>query len=77
MARLALRNAQRLGDGQSMGLTAPALITFLFSFVLMLAVMFVKFFGATIPGLTSDFTQFAGLLGAYIILALGCLFRSL
>jgi hypothetical protein len=77
MARLALRNAQRLGDGQSMGLTAPALITFLLSFVLMLAVMFVKFFGATIPGLTSDFTQFAGLLGAYIILALGCLFRSL
>lgn len=60
-----------------MGLTAPALITFLLSFVLMLAVMFVKFFGATIPGLSSDLTQFAGLLAAYIILAFGCLFRSL
>lgn len=59
-----------------MGLTTPSLLTFLFSFVIMLSVLFAKFFGATIPGLTGDTTQFAGLLVAYLILAMGCLLRS-
>ncbi len=60
-----------------MGLSAPALITFLLSFIIMLAVMFAKFFDAAIPGLGDDVTQFIGLLVAYLILAFGCLFRSL
>ena len=60
-----------------MALSSPALFTFLLSFVLMLAVLFVKFFGATVPGLTGDTTQFLGLLVAYGILAFGCLFRWL
>ena len=60
-----------------MGLSAPILLTFLLSFVIMLSVLFAKFFGATIPGLTGDTTQFAGLLVAYVILTLGCLIRSL
>jgi hypothetical protein len=60
-----------------MGLKAPSIITFLLSFMIMLAVMGAKYFSAAIPGLTGDTTQFAGLLIAYIILALGCLMRSL
>ncbi len=59
-----------------MGLTAPSLLTFLLSFVIMLSVLFAKFFGATIPGLTGEATQFAGLLVAYVILTMGCLMRS-
>lgn len=60
-----------------MGLSTPRLLTFLLSFVIMLAVLFARYFGATIPGLTGDVTQFAGLLVAYVILALGCLLGSL
>ena len=60
-----------------MGLKAPGLLTFLLSFVIMLAVMFAKYFGASIPGLTGDVTQFAGLLIAYLILVMGCIFRAL
>ena len=60
-----------------MGLSSPSLLTFLISFVIMLTVLFAKFFGATIPGLSGDTSQFAGLLAAYLILSIGCLFRSL
>ena len=60
-----------------MGLKAPGFLTFLVSFVLMLAVMGAKYFNATIPGLTGDVTQFAGLLIAYFILVLGCVLRAL
>ncbi len=59
-----------------MGLKAPSLITFLLSFIVMMAVMFAKFFGAKIP-LLNENTEFAGLLLAYAVLALGCLLRSL
>ena len=59
-----------------MGLKAPGMLTFLFSFIVMMAVMFAKFFGAQIPGL-NEHTQFAGLLAAYVVLAAGCLLRSL
>jgi len=60
-----------------MGLKAPGLLTFLVSFVLMLAVMFAKYFSASIPGLSGDVTQFAGLLVAYLILVAGCIMRGL
>jgi hypothetical protein len=60
-----------------MGFKAPGLLTFLLSFVIMLAVMFAKYFSATIPGLSGDVTQFTGLLIAYLILAFGCIFRGL
>jgi hypothetical protein len=60
-----------------MGLKAPSMITFLLSLMLMMAVLFAKYFGASIPGLSGDVTQFAGLLVAYILLMMGCLFRSL
>jgi heme/copper-type cytochrome/quinol oxidase subunit 3 len=57
-----------------MGLKAPGILTFLLSFVIVLAA---KYFSAAIPGLSSDTTQFAGLLFAYFILVLGCLLRAL
>ena len=63
--------------GQRLGLSTPSLLTFLLSFVIAMAVLFAKFFGATIPGLTGETTQFAGLLVAYVLLSLGCLMRSL
>ena len=60
-----------------MGLKAPGLLTFLLSFVIMIAVMGAKYFSAAIPGLSGDTTQFAGLLLAYFILVMGCLMRAL
>lgn len=60
-----------------MGLSTPSLITFLISFVVAMAVLFAKYFGAAIPGLTSDGMQFAGMVVAYLLLVLGCLIRSL
>lgn len=60
-----------------MGLKAPGMLTFLVSLVLALAVMFAKFFNATIPGLTGETTQFVGLFAAYLILMLGCVLRGL
>lgn len=77
MANTRIKSIRDIGTGENMGLSTPSLLTFLLSFVIMLSVLFAKFFGATIPGLTGDLTQFSGLLAAYIILALGCLLRSL
>lgn len=60
-----------------MALKAPGILIFLLSIILALAVLFTKFFGATIPLLSGDATQFYGLLAAYIILVLGCIMRGL
>jgi Ca2+/H+ antiporter len=60
----------------TMGLKAPGMITFMLSFVIMMAVIFAKFFGARIPGLNEN-TEFIGLLVAFLILSAGCLSRSL
>jgi heme/copper-type cytochrome/quinol oxidase subunit 3 len=59
-----------------MGLKAPGMITFLLSFVLMMAVVFAKFFGARVPFLNEN-TEVTGLFIAYMILSAGCLVRSL
>jgi heme/copper-type cytochrome/quinol oxidase subunit 3 len=59
-----------------MGLKAPGMMTFLLSFIIMMAVVFAKFFGARIPGLNEN-TEFIGLFVAYIVLSAGCLLRSL
>lgn len=76
MAKTYAETHQIMEASTRMGLKAPGLITFLVSFVLMMAVMFAKFFGAKIPGL-NEYTEFGGMLAAYIVLALGCLVRSL
>lgn len=60
-----------------MGLSSPSLITFLISFVIAMAVLFAKYFGAAIPGLTSTGMQFAGMVAAYFVLVLGCLIRNI
>jgi hypothetical protein len=65
------------GEMVKMGLSAPNLLTFLISFVIVLAVVFAKYFGASIPGLSSEAAPFVGLLIAYLILWMGCLFRWL
>ena len=77
MARTHAETMQIVETTNRMGLKAPGILTFLLSFVLMLAVLFAKYFGASIPGLTHDVTQFAGLLAAYLLLVLGCLIRAL
>jgi hypothetical protein len=59
-----------------MGLKAPGMLTFMISFVIMMAVVFAKFFGARIPGLNEN-TEFIGLFVAYLVLAAGCMMRSL
>ncbi len=76
MAKTQAEIQQFTQSSQSMGLKAPGLLTFLISFIVMMAVLFAKFFGAKIPFLNEN-TEFAGLLVAYMILALGCLMRSL
>jgi len=60
-----------------MALKAPGILTFLLSIVVALAVLFAKYFGASVPLLTGDVTQFYGLLAAYVILLFGCIMRGL
>jgi hypothetical protein len=60
-----------------MALKAPGILIFLLSIVLALAVLFAKFFDATVPLLGREAQQFYGLLAAYIILVFGCIMRGL
>lgn len=60
-----------------MALKAPGIIVFLLSVILSLAVLFARFFGATIPFLTGDTTQFYAMWAAYLVLVLGCIMRGL
>jgi uncharacterized membrane protein YdjX (TVP38/TMEM64 family) len=60
-----------------MALKAPGILIFLLSIILALAVLFTKFFGATIPMLSGEATQFYGLLAAYVVLVFGCIMRGL
>ena len=76
MAKIHAETRQMMETSTHMGLKAPGLLTFLLSFIVMMAVLFAKFFGAKIPFLNEN-TEFAGLLVAYVVLALGCLLRSL
>ena len=76
MAKSHVETHQIMETSSNMALKAPGLLTFLLSFIVMMAVLFAKFFGAKIPGL-NEYTEFGGMLAAYIVLALGCLVRSL
>ncbi|MBX9588307.1 MAG: hypothetical protein K2X43_03315 [Hyphomonadaceae bacterium] len=64
-------------EAPRMALKAPGILIFLLSIILALAVLFTKFFGATVPLLSGETTQFYGLLLAYIILVFGCIMRGL
>lgn len=59
---------------ESMTLKAPGILTFLVSIVLMVCVLMIKFFGASVPVLNGH--EFWGLLVAQMILVMGCLIRS-
>lgn len=65
------------GEARRMALKAPGILIFLLSIVLALAVLFAKFFDATVPLLGREVQQFYGLLLAYVILVLGCIMRGL
>jgi hypothetical protein len=58
-----------------MGLKAPGIITFMFSVILTVIVLVMKFFQAKIPLL--DGHDFWVLLAAQVILIAGCLSRGL
>lgn len=57
-----------------MALKAPGILTFLISIVLVVCVLMIKFFGASVPMLNGH--EFWGLLIAHMILVMGCLMRS-
>jgi hypothetical protein len=60
-----------------MALKAPGILIFMLSLVLSLAVLFTRYFGASVPLLTQDATQFYAMWGAYLVLLLGCIMRGL
>ncbi len=60
---------------ESMTLKAPGILTFLISIVLVVCVLMIKFFGASVPILSGH--EFWGLLVAHAILVMGCLIRSI
>ena len=62
---------------RTMILKAPGLLTFLVSILLALGVLYARYFSSNVPFLTGDATQFYALLGAYVILVLGCIMRRL
>ena len=60
---------------RTMAIKAPGILTFLISVVLMVAVIMIKWFGASVPLLSGH--EFWGLLIAQMVLVSGCLVRSL
>jgi hypothetical protein len=60
-----------------MFLKAPGLLTFSVSVLLALSVLYARYFGADVPFLMGDASQFYGMLIAYVILVLGCTMRGL
>jgi hypothetical protein len=75
MAATVARGQER--EGRAMALKAPGILIFLVSMIVALAVLFARYFGATVPFLTGDATQFYAMLGAYVVLVLGCIMRGL
>ena len=58
-----------------MALKAPGILTFMISIILVVAVMMIKLFGASVPGLSGH--EFWGLLVAHAILVMGCMMRAM
>jgi hypothetical protein len=72
--RETLGPSQLSGD-RFMALKAPGILTFMLSVILAVAVLIVKFFGASIPFVNGN--EFWFLLIAHIILVFGCIMRGL
>ncbi len=60
-----------------MGLKPPGILVFLISMIVALAVLFARYFSATIPFMNTEGHQFYGLLAAYLVLILGCIVRGI
>ncbi len=58
-----------------MALKAPGILTFMLSVILVVCVLIVKFFGASIPFVNGH--EFWLLLVAHLTLVLGCMMRGL
>ncbi len=58
-----------------MGLTAPGIITFMFSVILTVCALVAKLFEAQIPLIQGN--EFWAVLAAQMILTLGCVIRSI
>lgn len=58
-----------------MALKAPGILTFMLSVIIAVGVLFVKFFGASVPLVNGN--EFWFLLLAQIILVFGCIMRGL
>jgi hypothetical protein len=65
------------GAMAGMVLKAPGILTFVVSIFLALGILYARYFGADMPFLTGEASQFYALLGAYMILVLGCTMRGL
>jgi isoprenylcysteine carboxyl methyltransferase (ICMT) family protein YpbQ len=61
--------------GNSMGLKAPGLLTFMLAVILTVCIVVVKFFAAEIPWIKGH--EFWALFVAHMLLLAGCLSRSL
>ena len=60
-----------------MALKAPGILIFMLSIILSLAVLFSRFFGATVPFLTRRDHAVLRHVGAYLVLLFGCIMRGL
>mgnify|MGYP003542588427 CR=1 FL=1 len=56
---------------------SPTFWQFGIGLMLVLAVLFARFFGSNVPLLTADTTQFYAMWGAYLVLVFGCVMRGL
>ena len=72
-----LNSRGRKRETVHMALKAPGILIFTLSIILSLAVLFTRYFGANVPLLTGDTTQFYAMWGAYVVLVLGCIMRGL
>jgi hypothetical protein len=64
-------------SGESMGLKAPGLLTFMFAVVLTVTVLIVHFFGGNVPLLKEPTHHFYVLLFAQVLLIAGCVTRGM
>ena len=63
-----------LDNLRTMIVKAPGILTFLVSIILALGVLYERYFGSF---LTGEASRFYAMLGAYVILVLGCTMRGL
>jgi hypothetical protein len=58
-------------------LKAPGILVFAASIILAAVILYGRYIGTQVSLVSSDASQFYGLLAAYVILVLGCIMRGL